>query len=330
MKPELTAVNSPPYRPATGLGRTELAFVFNAGGIGDYINWVPAVRYAIDKNPHIFGYVLTPKYFEDLAHLWFDNYDKRFVVQTYDKLDEDPLLERIPFVAPDRKQFANANGFHLMHLGFVYYNQISKVPKNAGVLPVINGSEADVTKFNLPEKYAVVTVMATAENRKLPAEAINSVTRYLITKGITTVFLGKREILADRKSSNADGITLDGVLDLRDKTTLPEAACIMARAKCVVGLDNGLLHLACCTSVPVVFIFTSVDPALRVPPRHGDAKTVTVVPDESLKCRFCNSRMQYIMGHDFKNCLYGDNFCATSIKGESLIPIVEGLLEDTV
>lgn len=316
----------PPYRSGTKLTDTEVALVFNAGGIGDYINWVPAIRYAIDSNPHIKGFILTPEYFADLAHLWLGQYSPRFKVVTYDRLEDNEIIKTTTTVAPTRNQFANACGFHLMHLGFIYYTQIGKAPQGAAILPAINGNETEINPFLLPDDYAVITTMSTARARTLPAEVINQVTDHLRERGITPVFLGREELTETYKAKNAAGIKTAGVIDLREKTTLTEAACIMAKAKFVFGLDNGLLHLASCSTVPVIAIFTTVDPTLRISPRRDGAKTYTIIPPDSLPCRFCNTKMRYVIGHDFNDCLYDDTLCLNGIEANTIISVIDQIL----
>lgn len=325
---KLTPLPSPPFRPGATVGDTRFSLIFNAGGIGDYINWTPAVRSAIDRHPWIFGHVVTPPYFSDLAHLWFDGYSDRFTVwDTFDYNDDTALKELGGgWIVPGGNQYANACGFSLMHLGFVYYLQQSAVPKGT-TLPLIKGNEADVSRFALPASYVVLTPYATAENRRLSAEAYNAVIDYCHTKGVMPVFLGKADLAPDHKMLESAGIRYDMGLDLREKTSLREAAVIMHWAKAVIGLDNGLLHLAACTKTTVINCFTTVDPALRIAPRpYPAAKTIVLTPGESLHCRFCNTTMRYLIGHDFKNCLSGDNACVKMITGDSLVSALREVL----
>jgi len=83
------------------------------------------------------------------------------------------------------------------------------------------------------------------------------------------------------------------------RDALPTAACtsfhssdVLAQAQlidncaCFVGSDTGLLHVAGATSTPIVGVFTSVDPAYRMPLRDGDA----VVTPKGLDCLFCHGR----------------------------------------
>lgn len=325
----------PPYRRGTKIAKIKMALIYNAGGIGDYIHWTGAIKYAIDSNPHIEGYVVAPEYFYDLADLWLGNYSERFkVISHTGELKGNKLLEECAAIIPNNQQLANACGFHLTELGFIYYTQKKHIVKGYETIPIIKGNEADISHFNLPKDYVVIPTEATSENRRIPSETINAITKHLISRGITPVFLGKHKITEAYKASGDADINVRGTMDLREKTSLREAACIMARAKFVLGLDGGLLHLACCSMVPVIFAFTTVHPEFRVPKRQAGAKTTVVVPPENLECRFCNSgdphtlkAMSYVIGHDFKNCLYKDNLCTKLIEARTFIPIIDKLLE---
>ncbi len=316
----------PPFRPGTRIEMTKVVLVYNSGGIGDFIHWTTAIKYAIDSNPHLEGVVLAPTFFLPLAELWLTGYSPRFVVREYkgDWADEE-CTKDAACIVPGREQYANAAGFHLFTLGFTYYNQINYIPKGYDTIPRVRGDEVDITQFALPEKYAVITTNATADNRRLKGRHVNDLITYVKGKGLTPVLLGKNEMAKDYSSKDPDGVRTHGCLDLREKTNLVEAACVLAQSRLVIGLDNGLLHLAACSDVPVVMIFTSVNPAIRIPPRATSAgKTIAIVPDEKIACRFCNTNMRYVIGFDFKSCLYKDMACIETIDVRRITEVIDG------
>lgn len=310
---------SPPYREGTELPRTKVGICYNLGGLGDWINWTTAVQYAIESNPHTYGYVVTQKHFADLAHLWLDQYAPRFTVLTVETDDFRKVkeLDDCYLICPAGGQYANTCGVNIFRLGFIYYNQTERIPPNWNHLPRVRGDEADLTRFNLPESYAVITPYATADNKRLKARAINELVDGLLLEGITPAFIGKRDVAPDHKGIGDSGIEYGKGIDLRDNTTLREAACIMARSRFTFGLDNGLLHLAACSDTTIIWALTTVRPDMTIPPRKG--RTLVLTPPESLSCRFCQNNMRYLTGHSFKNCLYGDNLCTETYNGELLI-----------
>lgn len=318
------ALNLPHYRDGTRIKGVRISLAYNNGGIGDYIQWTTAIRYAIETHRHISGLIIVPDFFADLAKLWLSNLAPRYRIHVTKNITEDPAIQNEPLRVPDESQSANACGWSLFQLGFIYYVGIDYIPESSRI-PEIRGDETSVERFNLPESYAVITTEATVENRTLRAGVINQIARNLHGRGITPVFLGKSAMSENYISRASDGIDIRDVIDLREKTTLVEAAIILARAKLVLGLDNGLLHLACCSETPVIFAFTTVDPKHRIPPRKKGAKTFVITPPENLKCRFCQSNMKYLIGHHFSKCLYEDNLCCDLIKAESFIRVIDSL-----
>lgn len=324
---------SPPYRPNTGITCAQVALIYNSGGIGDYIQWTTAIRYAIKSTPHIYGYVITPPYFEDLARLWLDGYDERFEVrvEAVSNYADVPYINdgRTIIIAPDRGQFANATGFHLFSLGFTYYAQkdLMLVPPEWIALPEVRGDEVPLGHLKLPERYAVIVPTGVDKNRILTGGAINGAVSFLRSRGITPVFLGKGPYTTGRFAILPEGVRGEGVLNLINQTSLVEAACVMDGALLTLGMDSGLMHLASCTKSPTVWLFTSVDPRLRLPPRPADRKTAVITPPESLACRFCSSQARYVINHDFAGCLYGDNECVKTLTAERIVAVLKEVLK---
>lgn len=315
---------SPHLRPETEREPMELAFILSRGGLGDFIHWTTAIQYAIESNNHIRGLVATPAYFADLARHWFAPYYNRFKVYVYNEanLANDPVLTKMKRRFHSKFDSFTSVQHHLLTVGFGIYAQIDNPPKEWQRLPRIEHQAA--TRY-VTGDYVVVTTEATSKVRTLPAETINKITEWLIAHDIKPVFLGKKNLTEHYKSGSSDMINTEGVVDLREKTELLSAAYILSQAKAVVGLDNGLLHLACCSDVPVAFAFTSVDPRHRIPPRSANAKTITITPPEDLKCRFCQSNVRFLE-HDFRNCLYGDELCCKLMTAEPFIKALEELL----
>lgn len=328
MESSYVKVNERPFREGTELREQKFALGFNAGGIGDYINWVTAVEYAIESAPWLSGWITTPPYFEDLCRLWLSKYAPRFEIIVTRSKNFRELPTGTQAAIPDAHQYANACGFGLFDLGFVLFNQMSWVPPGWRRLPEIRGDETPLAQFGLPEEYVVITPSATADNRRLTTEALNELVVWLKRNDITPVYLGKVEVAPDHKGVSPKYLETSGVIDLREQTNLVEAACVIARAQLTIGLDNGLLHLACCSTAPVAIAFTTAEPRLRVPPRAKGARTLVITPPESLACRFCQTSMRKVLGHDFKNCLYGDNLCVKSITGELLVGATRKVLEE--
>lgn len=314
------------FRTGTERLPQRIGFAYNAGGIGDWINWTSAIQFAIEEHPHLSGKVGAPPHFIDLARLWLSQYAPRFEVVEIRSSDFREMGD-LPCRIPDANQYANTCSMPTFPLGFIYYAQTSKIPPAWKKLPEIRGDEVrlpDVFRGGLD--YVVITPSAIVANKRLKAAAINELSEWLRSQNIWPVFLGKREVAPDHKGGTEEGLKTELGFDMLDRTTLPEAACIMANARAVIGLDNGLLHLAACSQVPIAWAFTTADPRWIIPPRPAGAKTLVLTPPESLECRFCHNRMLFTLGHNFRNCIYGDNLCTETYDGKTLIRAAEQVL----
>lgn len=101
------------------------------------------------------------------------------------------------------------------------------------------------------------------------------------------------------------------VIDLAGKTTLQEAAEIVRRAACLVGVDTGLTHLGSAFGIPTVALFGSTRPYLRTEsPR-------TRVVFHALPCAPCRRRPT--CGGSFE--------CMTGIAPREVTGHLQSLLE---
>jgi ADP-heptose:LPS heptosyltransferase len=105
------------------------------------------------------------------------------------------------------------------------------------------------------------------------------------------VLLGQRNLFVDGEQtikSNPIKIFED-VIDLRDASPLLESLKIINYAKFIVGVDNGLFHLAGLTQTPIVAGYTTVAPELRMPYRNNKLgwNVGPCVPQS--EWRFCQS-----------------------------------------
>jgi ADP-heptose:LPS heptosyltransferase len=235
----------------------------------------------------------------------------------------DELRRDLPMLQPILSQ-PNANGHHMLDIGFMKYVNLP-TPASYNCYPVINGDEVDLRKYRLPEKYIVLTPGATAPNKEMMSETHNAIIEWTLARGWTPVVMGKRVVEIAYQPSFSKEIRYDKCLDLRDKTDTLEAACILANAQAVTGLDNGLTNLAACSMVPIVLAFTISD--IQVPRRRDGAKTVVIGQPESLACRYCSRTMRFTKQLDDKGkwiearttgCITGTLECLKNITPERM------------
>lgn len=78
---------------------------------------------------------------------------------------------------------------------------------------------------------------------------------------------------------------LNAGIDLRGKLKLHELIGIVYNAKEVITVDSGLLHIAVALRIPVVALFSGIDPAFRIQPQDKVTAMVSDIP-----CRPCNKQ----------------------------------------
>jgi hypothetical protein len=210
---------------------------------------------------------------------------------------------------PQTKQLLTCLGAHQIDVGFAYYAAMAPPPAEHAYLPVL-----DYPASRLPSKvkrlrgnYAVIPCGYSAEARKTTGVHINPIIRHLKSKGITPVFLGKRNLLGDEKLTTnfVEDYDYAAGVDLRGETAVKDAACIMQHAKLTVGLDCGLLHLAALMKdSTIIFGYNITTIENRVPRRtHGRTINVTLSKEE-LPCVGCQTNWRNFPAHRFDRCFY--------------------------
>ena len=326
LKGELEVIESKAafLRDGTATHKREHLFQLHNGGMGDYINWMAAIKWVAKEFDYVVGRVVAPA--------WFCSVVKNV-------LKDFPEWEVYPDIVPEkyREGFpikrapihpVNATMMHLLDLGFLYYAGTSPVPQDAGVYPQLDLSEIKLPKILQDKKYVVVTAGATATTRAMSAEAVNSLTAHIIEKGMTPVFLGRDTMEhGKRKIHFNPQYDLSVGVDLINQTTVMQAARIMNDSECVVGIDNGLLHLAGMTKASIVFGYTIAGPMHRRPLREkGHIVELYNEPSE-LKCTFCQEKLRFFHDHDFEFCVYKDYLCTKRLNGKSFCHALDTALE---
>lgn len=293
---------------------------FEDGGLGDHICRMTAIKYLITEYPFIKCTVHCPDYFTEFG--------KKAIPQV--KWIEYSKANNIEASQPIIKAGSN-NGItslrtHLIDHAFmtIIDKQVEEKDKN-----YINVSPINIEKYNLPKDYVVVTSGYTAKVRQWKTSVINEVIDFILSKGCIPVFLGKRESITGKgrdvlEGNFSDDIKVEKGINLRDNTNLIEAHGIISHSKCIVGLDNGLLHLAGCTDVPIIMGFTTVHPKFRMPIRYNTLgwNVSCITPEKSLNCRYCQSNMNFLYDFDFRKCYYDDYKC---VEDQTSLPYIEAL-----
>lgn len=304
------------FRPNTKVARFVVNFAFNAGGLGDYINYSGATTWIAKNCPWIEGKVLVNEYLVPLMreiHKGFPGWEV-FPGERAGQYIEPGS----PLVGPEihlqgqnvNPQLLNAVGCHLFDLGFAYYANRCPAPKDA-LLPMLDFPEHKLLPKikRLHKKYVVVCVGSMVPSRWVSGEQLNPVIRHIKELGLTPVFLGKKDICSNGSliAHFSDDIAFDEGLDMREQTSIIDAACILQHAIATVGLDSGLLHLASIMKDSnVVFAYNIVKPEDRYPRRTWGRTIDIFLTEQELSCAGCQSRRAVFLNQTFHKCFHAD------------------------
>lgn len=314
---EMVYLNEDFFRPNTKHNSMTINFFLTNGGLGDYINFLPALQWLAEKNPQVVGRIIVTRPFFFIAEFLFKKYERWQVVDR-EKADKvmkpgEAIVDPMQF-----KKYISAVGAHLHDLGFMLYCGHDRPYPGYEYLPRIDYKGTwHWPELNPSGDYAVFTPGATAEARAMPPEHFNNLVNYTIDKGITPVFLGKADFAFQGEEGENrgyfakfdKGYDFSKGVNLLEKTTLLEATQIMAGAKFVLGIDNGLLHFAGTTEAPIIFGHTVAAVHHRRIRRPKGLTIDVAISPKTLPCISCQSNIRYIHGHRFKFCIYGDYKC---------------------
>lgn len=303
----------------------QINIAFNFGGIGDDICRLPALKYLLKTWTHAKVTLACPDYLISVIEHFFEGKLERVI----------PFSKMTPELAKNKwiqtkTEFFTPMHTHLVDHAFSYICDTMYVPVEEKNYLQFDLEKIDITKFRLPERYVVITTGYTAEVRRLPANTINRLAGWLNLKGYTPVFLGNKSTFRGGVAESIEGkfdeeIDFNKGIDFRDQTTLLQAAKIMASSNAVVGLDNGLLHVAGCTAAPIIAAYTNALPEHRLPIRNnvlGWACRVVMPPG----CYSCQSTTNFLPDQDYRNCVWPKLACNDKLTADLFIRELEKIL----
>jgi hypothetical protein len=276
----------------TQLRKKRVNFILAHGAVGDYCAWQAALVWVAETQPHVAGTIFAPSYFIEIPQNLFKKFQHWKVRDIRTLTDKD--LES-PTLSPNPSSPPSPTGASLIDLGFIYFTNTTKTADKK--LPPL-----DLTGIKNPAPtdipYAVMTPGATSHLRQMPPKVFNEIRSHLLKRGIMPVFLGREEMTTKHRAAFHRDYELVGI-NLVNKTTLLEAAKVIDESVLIVGLDNGLLHLAAMTRAPIIFGHNIIDPVYRIPRRDGRFPLsqpdgiYNVLPSKSIECAFCHSNRRF-------------------------------------
>lgn len=306
----------------------QVRIAFNYGGLGDDICRLPALKFMLKDNPHAKVTLACPDYLIPvIEHFFLPGELERVVGMT--EMWASPLLRKLPWIQTKTEYFTPQKT-HLVDHAFSYICDRIDIPITEKNYLQFRLGEIDASTFTLPVPYCVLTPGHTADVRRLPAATFNGIASWLTLKGITPVYLGSRKTVRGGIAESIEGrfdeeVDYSKGIDLRDQTSILEAAKVMAGASCVVGLDNGLLHVAGGTSAPIVCAFTNALPSHRLPIRNSilGHNCWPVTPPG---CFACQSTVGFLPEHDFRNCVFPSLKCNEKLTADLFIEKLKEIL----
>lgn len=302
------------YRKGTELEYRHYNFTLNKGGLGDTIAALPAIKFVLDYHKNIIVNLWTHDYAVDLCQKVFEQYKNITVkgMSAYYTEADETLYTR----SPHAHRITNLS-MNMVDQAFL--SIVGTIPEDK-YKSYLQLDPIDVSHFNLPTLYAVVTTGFTSETREWSAQSVNEVSDYLVAQGITPVYLGKSYTPAYKDTGITGNFKADYTkgINLIDKTNLFEAYSIMNDSIVTLGLDNGLMHLQSMGKGEAVWGFTTVRPEHRLPPNTNHL--VVLPTKEELACIQCQSDMTFVPdGHNFTRCIYGDYKCLDLMTSDKWI-----------
>jgi len=183
-------------------------------------------------------------------------------------------------------------------------------------LPIHDGLLQRVKeKFNLPERFVVVSPSAQFEPKRWHEKYFAKVISRLTAEGFPVVITGGRgkdELIA-RKVLEFLGGERSDVINLAGKTTVGELVHLIKLADLVIANDSAPVHIAEAVDTPVVTVYCATSPYYGFYPRSG----IHLFP-KNLSCHPCKPNP--------KHCLIGEPLCRTAVKPEEVINAALNLL----
>lgn len=302
--------------------------LFDEGGVGDAIARLPAIQYILDNHPHVILHLWLGDYFVDFAKRAL-KFHKNIIVKGFSEKHKYKEFLGRAFGIHKYLNLASHMTSHAFHVLCNYE------PRNEEMnyLPM-DVSDIDISKFNLPDKYVVVCTGFTSDVREFLPKHVNEISGYLLQKGYIPVFLGKEETTTGKGKDAIKGyfkeeILYDKGINLINKTSLLETTKIIHNSKTIVGLDNGLIHIAATSDIPIVVGFTTVLSRHRLPYRKdliGWNCYPVELTKEELACRGCQSLWHFTYEHRFDSCFYKDKMCTQLLTSDKYIKELEKIL----
>lgn len=273
--------------------------ILTDGGMGDLLCQLVAVDYLIQTHPAVKFEVWLPDYLHKFAQHVLQHPD----IYPFSKAKTE-FNGKIP--GRTTQWFKHGHtpmrthpvdyGFHMLADCHIYNIGHQKN------YPQIRSKYIDISKFELKSPYVCIQTTFTESVKAMLPHVFNGIIKHLKNLNYAIVFLGKNTAQTGVKGKELNAVSLtyskDDGIDLVNKTSMLESAAIIAGAKCYIGMDSGLTHLAGCTNTPIIAGYTLVDPQHVMPIRLGllGYNVFKVEPPKDIKNRYFQTENSFYEG----------------------------------
>ncbi|MDB6118644.1 MAG: hypothetical protein JWO08_2425 [Verrucomicrobiaceae bacterium] len=271
------------------LARAPLLIVERHGGIGDLLCALPAAAALKQRHPGARLLLLTARAFVPLAEL--SGIADCMVPSETRGLSRlrrwlHPILDVYPLLPDEQTPPKPRTQIHLID----EFARLLGVQDEALLYRSLTPSSRDIATVKswlaqdgiLGRSLVVVHTGPTWPVKQWPLEHWAALTSWFQKEQGMTVIQTGAEVHAGSHGVQAPRIT--GVLDWIGRLTVTETLALIAQARLFVGVDSGLLHLACAAGTPAVGLFGPTSPECILAPVPR-AKGVKV---EALDCIGCH------------------------------------------
>ncbi len=179
--------------------------------------------------------------------------------------------------------------------------------------------------FEVPD--VLIHATTTRSAKMWPTRHWLQLLEWIDRQGVSTGLVGgppaaQRELY---NAGDSEDILLDStpLIDLRGRTPLLELAGALERAKALVTVDAGPLHVAAAVGCPTVAIFGGDDAAIGASPQHlwAPKRPFVRITESSETCQVCTERR-------FRNkeCLVAGHPCMTGVSVAQVQTLLSELL----
>jgi ADP-heptose:LPS heptosyltransferase len=221
-----------------------VCYSVNSTAMGDVLAAVPVVKYAIETYHKDCDYrVVASSHFRCFFHFVPDS---KFLATNDDtwKFDKKYAIRRLNDIDAKTGHLCRLTPAKMMLSHYAAIGLAGEIlPRSAyAYVPL---PEVDVSKFGVDFTKAVVLVVSYRDlNRSIPSEELVKIAAYVQSRGYIPVYIGRTVDGAWKERPPVSPFVPPAFgVDLRNKTTIPELATIMAKSIAVCGVDSGPVTL---------------------------------------------------------------------------------------